>query len=118
MKPISRTTHTLDATGQPVGRLAAQVATLLRGKHKVNFEMHLDQGDHVQVTGVANIKFTGKKLDQKVYRWHTNFPGGLKTLKASTLMKTDPADILRRAVYGMLPKNSLRDKMMKRLKIK
>lgn len=118
MKDTTRTTHQIDATGKPLGRLATEIAVLLRGKHKVDFVPYLDQGDAVEVINVDKFILTGKKVDQKVYRHHSNFPGGLKTKTIKEIMSKDPGDIIRRAVYGMLPKNSLRDLMMKRLRTK
>ncbi len=111
-------THEIDATGRVLGRLATEVATLLRGKHKVDFDYHNDNGDRVNVLNVEKIKLTGNKLDQKVYRHHSGYPGGLKTENLSDLMAKDPAEVLRRAVYNMLPKNKLRQHMIKRLTFK
>ena len=116
MKEIERKIHALDATDQPVGRLATRIAIILRGKNKASFLPNVDGGDFVDVTNCSKLKFTGKKMQQKEYKWHTNHPGGLKSKKAGDVMKTDAGDVLRRAVWGMLPKNKLRDKMIKRLK--
>lgn len=118
MTNIVRTTHQIDATDQPMGRLATKVASILRGKNKVTFQMHLDEGDKVEVINIANMKLTGKKLEQKDYKWHTNYPGGLKTRKLSDVMRTNPGEALERAVWGMLPKIKARSEMMKRLTIK
>lgn len=118
MVKIERTTHQIDATGKALGRLATEIATLLRGKHKVNFQPHMDQGDIVQVSNAAKMLLTGKKRDQKTYRWHTNYPGGLKSRKLSEIMDTNPADALQRAVQGMIPRTKLRDSQLKRLIIK
>lgn len=115
---ITRTTHQIDATGKPLGRLATEIAVLLRGKHKVTFVPYLDEGDAVEVINADKFILTGKKVEQKVYRHHSGYPGGLKTQKIKEIMGKDPGDIIRRAVYGMLPKNSLRDLMMKRLRTK
>lgn len=112
---MKRNTHTLDAAGQSLGRLAARIAILLRGKHKPNFLPHQDGGDFVQVKNVSKIKFTGKKFEQKVYRHHTGYLGGLKEKKLRELFEKDPFLVLRKVVYGMLSKNKLRARQIKRL---
>lgn len=109
--------HKIDATGQKLGRLAAQVAVLLRGKGKPAFLRHLDMGDEVQVFNIQNLKFTGKKLQQKIYYKHSGYPGGLTKKTLEEGFKKDPKNVLRRAVLGMLPKNRTRAKIIKRLKI-
>lgn len=111
-------THVIDATNQSLGRLASKIAVLLRGKHKPNFTPHLDQGDKVKVLNVDKIKVTSKKLEQKVYYKYSGYPGGLKKRKMAEVFEKNPQEVLRRAVYNMLPKNKLRAKMMKRLKFK
>jgi large subunit ribosomal protein L13 len=118
MQKIERKTHQIDATGRPVGRLATEIATILRGKNKPTFQPHIDGGDFVEIINADKMKFTGKKLDQKEYIWHSNYPGGLKRRKVSEVFEKDPGDVIRRAVMGMLPKNKLRDLMIKRLKVK
>ena len=115
---MQRITHTIDATGKPLGRLAVEIAILLRGKHKPDFQPHKDMGDIVVVENVDKIKITGKKLKEKIYYHHSGYPGGLKQIPMETLFKKDPAQVLKRAVWGMLPKNKLRRKMIKRLKFK
>ncbi len=115
---ITRETHKIDATDKPIGRLATEIATLLRGKHKVSFTPQVDNGDFVVVKNAALAKFTGKKLIQKVYRHHSGHPGGLKSVKASELKATDPSQLISYAVYKMLPKNKFRTDMYKRLTIK
>lgn len=116
MKEIERKTHTIDATDQPVGRLATRIAMILRGKNKASFAPNIDAGDFVEVTNCSKLKLTGKKMVQKEYKWHTTHPGGLKTKKVGEVMKANAGEVLRRAVWGMLPKNKLRDQMIKRLK--
>lgn len=111
-----RNTHTIDATSQPLGRLAARIAVLLRGKNKPFFAPNKDVGDFVRVKNVVKIKFTGKKFEQKVYFRYSGYPGGLKKRQLKELFQRDPALVLRRAVYGMLPKNKLRAQQIKRLK--
>lgn len=118
MEKIERKTHQIDATDRPLGRLATQIAILLRGKNKASFRPHIDGGDIVEVSNCGKIKFTGKKLEQKVYIHHTMHPGGLKTKKVADVFAKDPGAVLKEAVMGMLPKNKLRDLMIKRLLIK
>ncbi len=115
---IERKRHTIDATDQAIGRLATQIATLLRGKQKANFTPHIDNGDFVVVNNIDKAKFTGKKLEQKKYYSYSGYPGGLKTKKIMDLYKNNPQEILKRAVYNMLPKNKLRQDMIKRLTFK
>lgn len=117
-KKIDRQTKQLDAAGRPLGRLATEIAMILRGKHKPTFQPHIDGGDFVEVINCDKVKFTGNKLASKEYIWHSNHPGGLKRKKVAEVFSADPGEVLRRAVYGMLPKNKLRDEMIKRLKIK
>jgi len=112
-----RQTHTIDATDKVLGRLAAQIAVLLRGKHKPNFVPYKDMGDFVIVENVNKLKFTGKKIEQKKYYRHSGYWGGLKEIPLKKLFAERPAEVLRRAVYRMLPKNKLRVKMIKRLRI-
>jgi len=113
---IERKTHIIDATGRVLGRLASQIAILLRGKHKPDFVPHKDMGDFVVVKNVKNIKITGKKIKQKKYYRHSGYLGGLKEIPLEKLFKERPEEVLRRAVYGMLPKNKLRERQIKRLK--
>lgn len=118
MKNIERKVHRLDASGQAIGRLASEIAILLRGKNKPEYEPHLDFGDIVEVVNLPQAKFTGRKFEQKNYFSFTGYVGGLKTRKMSEIFLKDPADVLRRAVKQMLPPTRLRDGMMKRLIIK
>jgi len=115
---IERKTHKIDVAGRPVGRAATEIAQLLRGKGKVSFTRHVDNGDFVVVKNIKEIIFTGKKLEQKKYYRHSGYPGGLKTTKASDLMAKNPAKILEMAIFHMLPTNKLRNAMMKRLTIR
>ena len=110
--------HKIDASGRILGRLATEIALLLRGKHRPNFLPYLDKGDKVLVINVNEIKVTGKKSEQKKYRHHTGYMGGLKEIPFASLFKRDPREVLKRAVYGMLPKNKMRDKLIKRLTFK
>jgi len=112
---LERKTQQLDATGQTVGRLSTKIAGLLMGKHKVAYSPQTDCGDAVEVANVSQLKFTGKKFDQKKYYHYSGYQGGLKTKKLKDVFTTDPEDVLRRAVSQMLPKNKLRDEIIKRL---
>lgn len=114
---MQRQTHTIDATGKILGRLATQIAVLLRGKNKPDFVPNQDIGDFVVVKNIDKIKFTGKKFDKKFFYRHTGYLGGLKKIPLKKLFEKDPVKILKRAVFGMLPKNKLRVKQIKRLKI-
>ncbi len=112
-----RNTIEIDATGKAVGRISTQIAMTLMGKHKATFEPHLDTGDKVLVKNVSKVIFTGRKFVQKDYRHHTMHPGGLKVVSMAKVFEKDPAEVMRHAVYGMLPKNRHRDDLMKRLTI-
>ncbi len=118
MKNIDRQIHTIDASDQSVGRIATQIATWLRGKHKPEYLPYIDLGDVVYVDNIKKLKFTGKKLDQKNYYRVTGYIGGLKTKKMSELFQDKPAEVLRAAVKQMLPATKLRPGMMKRLIIR
>ena len=107
----------VNAEGIVLGRLATRVATLLRGKDREEFAPFVDFGDHVIVLNAAKIRWTGKKLDQKLYRHYTGYPGGLKEISARKLSETKPDQVIREAVLGMLPKNKLRKRMAARLLI-
>ena len=114
---IVRKTHEIDATDKVLGRLASEIAMILNGKNKPTFERHVDDGDIVVVTNIKNIKVTGNKMQTKIYFRHSGYPGGLKRTKMSELFEKNPSEVLRKAVFNMLPKNRLRPGMMKRLKI-
>jgi large subunit ribosomal protein L13 len=107
----------VDADGQALGRLASEVAKLLRGKHKPNFTPHVDCGDNVVVTNAAKINLSGKKWDSKEYIRHTGYPGGQRSLSAKELLAKDPARIIEKAVKGMLPKNKLGAALFRNLKV-
>jgi large subunit ribosomal protein L13 len=107
----------VDASDQVLGRLATQVARLLIGKDKAGFTPHLDCGDHVVVINADKIRLTGNKLDEKVYRWHSGYPGGLKEVPAKSVRPTRADWMVREAVLGMLPKNKLRARRAKKLRI-
>ncbi len=114
---IERKWYVIDAEGQVLGRLASRVATILRGKHKPTFAPHLDVGDHVVVINAEKVTLTGKKLRDKVYRWHTGYIGHLREVKAETMLRTHPDRVIEWAVQGMLPKNRLGRAMAKKLKV-
>ena len=107
----------VDAEGQTLGRLAVQVANVLRGKNKPTYTPHVDTGDSIVVINAAKIKLTGKKLDNKIYYRHTGYIGHLKSETAGEVLKKHPERVLERAVYGMLPNNKLRKIFMAKLKI-
>ncbi len=107
----------VDAQGQTVGRLASQVASVLRGKHKPTYTPHVDCGDHVIIINAEKVVFTGKKLEQKLYRRHSGYAGGLKETKAKDVLNTHPERILMHAIKGMLPKNSLGRKLLTNVRI-
>ena len=109
--------YVIDAAGQVLGRLATKAATILSGKHRPQYAPFLVSGDHVIIINADKVKLTGEKLDKKVYRWHTLYPGGLREVKARKVFETKPDRLIREAVLGMLPKNKLRKRMVKRLKI-
>jgi large subunit ribosomal protein L13 len=114
---MKKETHTIDASGMPLGKLAAQAALLLRGKNKPGFAKHIDGGDYVLVRNFRNVLITGKKLKQEKDYYYTGYMGGQKEVLLGELMKEKPDQVLRRAVYRMLPANKLRDRMIKRLKV-
>ena len=109
--------YVIDAADQVLGRVATKVATILTGKHRPEYVPFLVGGDHVIILNAQKIKLTGEKLDKKVYRWHTLYPGGLREVSARKVFETKPESAIREAVLGMLPKNKLRKRMVKRLKI-
>ncbi len=111
-----RNTYNIDAANKVLGRLATEIAELLRGKHKTHFAPNKDIGDFVVVKNVAQIKVTGKKMEQKIYYRHTSYLGGLKEITLKKLLEANPSEVLKRAVWGMLPKNKLRAEQIKRLK--
>jgi large subunit ribosomal protein L13 len=109
--------HLIDATDQVVGRLAVQIATILRGKHRPEYTPHVDTGEFVIVINAKKVKFTGKKWDTKVYQSYTRHPGGLKEIPAHEMLEKRPERILREAVRRMVPRNRLGRQQMTKLKI-
>ena len=114
---IERKWFVVDAEGKVLGRLATRIATILRGKHKPLFAPHLDVGDHVVVLNAEKVHLTGRKLQNKLYRWHTGYIGGLREVSAEKMLKTHPERVIEWAVQGMLPKNRLGRAMAKKLKV-
>jgi large subunit ribosomal protein L13 len=117
MSEIERKWFVVDAADQVLGRLATRVATILRGKHKPTFTPHLDMGDHVIVVNAEKVHLTGRKLRDKMYRWHTGYIGALREVSAETMLRTHPERVIEWAVQGMLPKNRLGRAMAKKLKV-
>ena len=115
MLKTTRSKHVIDATGQTLGRLSTQIATLLRGKHKVGFVLNQDLGDFVTVNNVDKVVLTGKKEQQKMYYHHSGFPGGLRETTYKVMHETHPERIITLAVERMLPDNRLRRGWMSRL---
>ena len=115
---IKRQKITIDASGQVVGRLASRIAMILMGKNKPNYRPHIDTGDKVEINNIGEIRFTGKKMETKGLRHHSNHPGGLKTIMVKNLIKEDPKRILIHAVGRMLPKNNTRPRRLLRISFK
>ncbi|NIL99995.1 MAG: 50S ribosomal protein L13 [Acidobacteria bacterium] len=114
---IQRDWWLIDAQGLTLGRLATEVALRLRGKHKPAFTPHLDTGDHVIVVNAEKVALSGRKLDTKMYRRHSGYPGGLRELPAGKVLATQPVRLVESAVRGMLPKGSLGRRMARKLKV-
>lgn len=114
---VERKWYVVDANGQILGRMASQVASILRGKNKPTFTPHVDTGDYVIIVNAAKVELTGKKLDQKFYQRHSGFVGGLKSISYRKLLAEKPEMAVFEAVQGMLPKNALGRKMIKKLKV-
>ena len=114
---IKREWFVIDATGMTLGRLASQIATVLKGKHKPIYSPHMDTGDFVIVVNAHKVRVTGRKLDQKIYYRHSGYPGGLKEISLRDQLDRHPDRVIRLAVRGMLPKNRLGRQMIKKLKI-
>jgi large subunit ribosomal protein L13 len=116
-KEITRAWHVLDAESASLGRVASQAATLLMGKHKPIFSPFLDTGDHVIVLNAAKVKLTGRKEEQKIYRRHSGYPGGLTEVGAKKLRATRPTQMVYEAIQGMLPKTKLGKHMLRKLRV-
>jgi large subunit ribosomal protein L13 len=114
---VLRAWYVVDAQDKILGRLASRIAMVLRGKNKPTFTPHIDTGDFVVVVNAGQVQLTGRKWDNKFYYRHSGYPGGIKEISARKLLHKKPEEILRRAVRGMLPKNSLGRHLLKKLKI-
>jgi large subunit ribosomal protein L13 len=114
---VERKWYVVDAEGRTLGRLATEIAKVLRGKNKPQYTPHVDVGDFVVVVNAEKVVVTGKKAEQKVYRRHSGYPGGMKETSYARMMERRPEEILRRAVYGMMPKTRLARRQMGKLKI-
>ena len=114
---IERKWYIIDASDKPLGRVATEAAKLLRGKHKPTYTPNMDNGDHVIILNCKDVILTGKKLDQKIYRHHSGYIGGMKETSARVMMDKNPEKAMMLAVKGMLPHNSLGRKMLKKVRI-
>ncbi|EKE15737.1 MAG: hypothetical protein ACD_11C00108G0031 [uncultured bacterium] len=114
---MERKIHLFDAKNKVLGRLATEVARTLSGKNKVDFVPHIDSGDIVVVINADKVAVTGNKLEGKIYHRFSGYPGGITAVSLKDLLKNDPTKVIKNALYGMLPKNKLRDVMMKRLHV-
>ena len=114
---IERKWYIIDASGKPLGRVATEAAKLLRGKHKPTFTPNIDTGDHVIVLNCKEAVLTGRKLDQKIYRHHSGYIGGMKEVSAKDMLEKNPEKAMMLAVKGMLPHNSLGAQMLKKLRV-
>ena len=114
---ITHAWHHVDAEGVVLGRMASRIARILQGKHKPMYTPHLDTGDFVVVVNAEKIHVTGNKLDQKMVRWHSGYPGGLKERTLREQLDRRPTEVIRKAVKGMLPKNKLASAQLRKLKV-
>lgn len=114
---VERKWYLVDATDKTLGRLSSKIASMLRGKHKPIFTPHVDCGDYVVVINVEKVKVTGKKLEDKEYKRHSGYPGGLKTVTLEKMLEDKPEDVMIHAVKGMLPKGKLGRQMLKKLRV-
>lgn len=114
---VERKWYVVDAEGKTLGRLATEIARILRGKNKAQYTPHVDTGDFVVVINADRVSVSGKKAEQKLYRRHTGYPGGLRETSYEQMMDRKPTEILRKAVYGMMPKTRLARQQFKKLKI-
>ncbi|MGC9316980.1 MAG: 50S ribosomal protein L13 [Armatimonadota bacterium] len=114
---VERNWYIVSARGKVLGRLAAEVAAVLRGKHKPSYTPHVDCGDYVIVTDAEHVRLTGDKRETKMRYWHTGYPGHLRSKSYGELLESEPEDVIKRAVRGMLPKSRLGRKMLRKLKV-
>lgn len=116
-KDITRQWHVIDAGGLVLGRVATAAARLLQGKHKPSYTPFLDTGDHVVIVNAAQVKLTGRKEEQKLYRYHSGYEGGLREERAKDVRQKNPVRLVEEAIRGMLPKTTLGDAMYRKLKV-
>ncbi|MDP1569575.1 MAG: 50S ribosomal protein L13 [Vicinamibacterales bacterium] len=116
-KSVTRKWHVIDAEGRVLGRIATEAARLLQGKHKASYTTFIDTGDHVVVVNADKVKLTGRKEDQKMYRRHSGYEGGLREERAKDVRQRRPIRLVEEAVRGMLPKSKLGDQMYRKLKV-
>ncbi len=116
-KEIEERWHVLDAEGRTLGRLASETAQLLRGKHRPTFTPHLDNGDFVIIVNASKVRVTGNKMQQKLYRRHSGYPGGLKEIPLERMLERHPERVLQQAIKGMLPHNKLSRRILRLLKV-
>lgn len=114
---IARAWHVIDAEGMVLGRIATDAARLLQGKHKPVYTPYIDTGDHVVVVNAAKVKLTGRKEEQKLYRYHSGYEGGLREERAKDVRQKNPIRLVEEAVRGMLPKTKMGDAMWRKLKV-
>jgi len=114
---VERQWHVIDAEGQVLGRVATEAARLLQGKHKAIYTPHIDTGDHVVIVNAAKVRLTGRKEDQKIYRSHSGYEGGLREERARVVRAKQPVRIVEEAVRGMLPKTKMGEAMWRKLKV-
>ena len=117
IKDADRQWHVIDAAGQVLGRVATEAARLLQGKHKAIYTPHIDTGDHVVIVNAAKVRLTGRKEEQKLYRYHSGYEGGVREERAKDVRATQPARIVEEAVRGMLPKTKMGEAMWRKLKV-
>ena len=116
-KSVTSRWHLIDAEGQVLGRIATHAARLLQGKHKATYTPFIDTGDHVVIINVAKVKLTGRKDEQKIYRNHSGYPGGLREVRAKVVRQRQPIRLVEQAVRGMLPKSKMGDAMFRKVKV-
>ena len=114
---VQRQWHVIDAEAMVLGRIATEAARLLQGKHKAVYTPHIDTGDHVVIVNAAKVRLTGRKEEQKLYRYHSGYEGGLREERAKDVRQKNPARIVEEAVRGMLPKTKLGEAMWRKLKV-
>ena len=114
---IARNWYVVDAEGETLGRLASRIAPILKGKHKPVYTPHMDCGDYVIIVNAEKVRVTGRKMDQKLYYRHSGYPGGLRSISLKDQLAKHPERVLQAAIRGMLPKNKLGRRMLKKLKV-